>query len=292
MFSALRTIIILALLLPAELSAQATTTTSNSNATTTTTAATSVAEAALPLGRSSDDVRENFSNLLRQDPTELATILTLDPTLLSNDAFLAGYPDLARFVAAHPEVRHNPRFYLGEFRGSDFRPEHRSPLQELIEPATVMFAFILIAFFVAWVLKAFIEQKRWSRLSQTQSEVHNKILDRFGTSAELLEYIKSPSGSKFLESAPIPLQADTAAPNAAASRVLWSVQIGIVVAAGAAGLLIVSNRFADDFGRGLFAMGVIAFSIGAGFIISAAVSMLLSRRMLASQAADLAAAER
>jgi len=296
MFSALRILVIIALLLPAELSAQATTTTSNSNATTTaaaaTTAATTDGEPEPIIVRSSEDVREHFSNLLRQNPTELATILTLDPTLLSNDAFLTGYPDLARFVSAHPEVRHNPRFYLAEFRGADFRPTPRSPLQELIEPATIMFVFILIAFFAAFVLRTFIEQKRWTRLSQTQSEVHNKILDRFGSSAELLEYVKSPSGAKFLESAPIPLQSEQAITSAPVTRVLWSIQIGIVVAAAAIGLLIVSRRFADDTGQGLFAMGVIAFSIGAGFILSAAASLVLSRRMLAAQSAELAAAER
>jgi hypothetical protein len=291
MFSTLRTILILTLMmLPAELSAQATASTSNPNPTTTAVTTTTKAVAVNPepavFGRGSEEVRENFSMLLRQSPTELASILNLDPTLLSNDAFLSGYPDLARFVAAHPEVRHNPRFYLGEFR-----VERRDGLQEVIEPATVMFAFILLACFLGWVMRALIEQKRWTRLAQTQSDVHNKILDRFGTSAELLEYVKSPSGAKFLESAPIPLQADTAAPNAAVSRVLWSIQIGIVVAAAAGGLLIVSHRFADDFGRGLFAMGVIAFSIGAGFILSAGASLVLSRR-LQTPSADLAASER
>ena len=64
---------------------------------------------------SSHEIRERFAEILRNQPRELGTILALDPTLLSNDAFLAGYPALAAFVTEHPQVRRNPRFYLQEY---------------------------------------------------------------------------------------------------------------------------------------------------------------------------------
>src|SRR5216110_2414526 len=102
-----RIILILMLMLPLAdaLSAQPTASTS------TATAAGSAASAASEESRSSEEIRQDFSALLRRHPPELATILTLDPTLLSNDAFLTGYPELAHFVAQHSEVRRNPRFY-------------------------------------------------------------------------------------------------------------------------------------------------------------------------------------
>ena len=42
---------------------------------------------------------------------------------------------------------------------------------------------------LAWLIRTLIEQRRWKQLSRTQSDVHNKILDRFNTTEQLLEYI-------------------------------------------------------------------------------------------------------
>jgi hypothetical protein len=226
-------------------------------------------------GRSSQELRNQFSTLLRERPPEVATILKLDPSLLSDDAFLTKYPELAKFVAAHPEVRHNPRFYLGDFDTY----ERETVFEQILQGLSVFAVFALIAFALAWVIRTVIEQKRWNRLSRTQNEVHNKILDRFSTSAELLDYIKTPPGAKFLESAPIPLHSDGAPQNAPLTRVMWSVQIGIVVAAGSLGMLLVSSQFDKDSAQGMFALGMIGVSIGLGFIASAVVSVLLSRRL-------------
>lgn len=222
---------------------------------------------------SSHDVRNEFAGLLRQHPQELATILALDPTLLSNEGFLAGYPQLAAFVAEHPEVRRNPRFFLGEF------VDRESNVDKILEPIMIIGVFALIAFALAWFVRTIIEQKRWSRLSRIQTEVHNKILDRFGTSAELLEYVRSPAGTKFLESAPIPLHAEQPTPNTPLARVMWSIQIGVIVAAGAIGMLIVSFRLEKEASAGLFALGAIGLCVGAGFVASALVSIYLSRRL-------------
>jgi hypothetical protein len=231
-------------------------------------------------GLSSHETRTQFATLLQQHPYDLATVLALDPALLLNKEFVARYPELERFLQAHPEVLRNPGFYVADFRGRDSYRE-RSILEEVIETVIISATMLLIAFALAWIVRTIVEQKRWNRLSRTQSEVHNKILDRFATSEELLNYVKSPAGSKFLESAPIPLRAEEPAPsrNAPLSRIMWSIQLGVVLAVGAVGLLLVSLRFDAETGQDLFALGMIAFSIGIGFIASAIVSIVLSRRL-------------
>jgi hypothetical protein len=222
-------------------------------------------------------VRNELTNLLNQSPPEVATILTLDPTLLSDTAFMARYPRLAEFVAEHPEVRHHPRYYLSAFEEPP--PVRSSALENILEPFVILAVFTLIAVALSWLVRTIIEQKRWNRLSRTQSEVHNKILDRFGTSAEVLDYIRTPAGSKFLESAPIPLHPEPVSRGTSTPRVVWTIQIGVIIAAAALGMLLVSLRFSDETGNGLFALGVIALCIGLGFTGSAAVSIFLSRRL-------------
>lgn len=238
----------------------------------------SVAATAPPSGRlpSSQETRTDFSQLLRQSPSELGTILALDPTLLSNEAFLTGYPELATFVAAHPEVRRNPKFFLEAFQP----PSNRGSMLDEIFQALMIFSVILtVAFVLMWLIRTIVDQKRWNRLSRTQSEVHNKILDRFSTSEELLAYVRSPAGTKFLESAPIPLHAEQATQNAPLTRILWSIQFGVVVVAAGLGVLMVSSRFDAESSRAIFALGVIALSVGLGFIASAGVAVVFSRRL-------------
>lgn len=226
------------------------------------------------------ELRREFTSLLVRHPRNVATVLAHDPELLQNEPFLARYPEIAQFVESHPEIRDNPSYYLNDFRG---RIGDQSILDDILEPLIIFGVFALIAFALAWLIRTIVEQKRWNRLSQTQSEVHNKILDRFGTSEELLEYIKTPAGSKFLESAPIPLHSDKPAKssplNSPLTRMLWSIQIGVVIAVGALGMLLVSFRFPERSGDELFAFGLIGFCVGAGFIASAVVSLMMSQRL-------------
>jgi hypothetical protein len=277
-----RMTLILTLLLPAagvlfaqETSTAETTSTAAPDTTTVTTTAAESDETGEP--KSSYETRNQFGALVRRHPSELPMILALDPGLLTNDRFLAEYPEVANFVAAHPEVRRSPRFYMEEFPVPG-RGQH-SMADDFLEGLFIFSIFAFIAFVLAWLVRTTIEQKRWNRLSRSQSEVHNKILDRFGTTSELLEYVRSPAGTKFLESAPIPLHEKPAMQNAPVARILWSIQLGVVVMAGAVGLLLVSTRFDAEPARGFFAMGAIALCVGGGFIVSAVVSLVLSRRL-------------
>lgn len=227
-------------------------------------------------GTNSNELRNQFNQVLRERPPQVAKILALEPTLLSNGAFLSGYPEIARFVELHPEIRQNPAFYLEDF---ETRSTPRSAMNDILDMIAPAFVMVLLVIAFSWLIRTIVEQRRWTRLSRTQSEVHNKILDRFGNTDELLAYMKTPAGTKFLESAPIPLHSEAPAQHAPLSRVIWSIQIGVIIAAAAIGMLIVSGRLDKESATAMFSMGVIALCVGGGFVISAVVSLLLSRRL-------------
>jgi hypothetical protein len=275
-----RTILILLLLSATSLAAQqpktSTTTTSTSTNPPAATATASEEPQESSTSTSSEEVRERLHQKLRRVPSDVPTILALDPSLLSNEKFMADYPELAQYLASHPDVRRNPHYYFGTYRPRDYQP---SPSRDIAEMVAVIFGFGLATFVLTWLVRTFVDQTRWSRMSRTQSEVHNKILDRIGSGPEFVEYLKSPPGSKFLESAPIPIHAEKPVANGPVSRIMWSIQLGIVIAAGGLGMLLVSWRLDPDAGRALFTLGAIALSVGLGFVISAAVSVAVSKRL-------------
>ena len=56
--------------------------------------------------------REQLRQVLQRYPPDLGRILRMDPTLLQSPTYLAQYPALAQFLAAHPGIVHNPNFYF------------------------------------------------------------------------------------------------------------------------------------------------------------------------------------
>ena len=222
------------------------------------------------------EVRDELSRILQQSPPEVSRVLRLDPTLLSNEPYLSGYPALAQYIEQHPEILRSPRFYLGEAR----EEREYNPAGEVLEAAAIFLTFTGIALVLAWLVRTVIEQRRWNRLSRQQSEVHNKILDRFGSTEELLSYMKTPAGSKFLESAPIPLHVDRGpVRQGGMPRVLLSIQIGVVVGAIGLGLIAVGGILGGGSGNELFALGIIGLFLGGGFVASAAVSIFLTKKL-------------
>ena len=221
-------------------------------------------------------VRDQFTKLVTSHRWQLGQALALEPTLLRNREFIATYPELERFIGEHPEVSKDVHFYMQEI-GTPRATA--SAVDQALEAIAIVCVTLLAVFALTWLVRTIIEQRRWSRLSKQQAEVHNKILDRFGSSEEVLQYIKSPAGSKFLESAPIPVRVEPAFQNAPAMRIMWAIQIGIIVAIAAFGMILVSFRLEKDAALALFTMGAIGFCVGAGFIASAFVSVVVSRRL-------------
>jgi hypothetical protein len=67
-------------------------------------------------------------------------------------------------------------------------------------------------------------------------------------------------------------------PAAPLSRILLSVQIGVVLLTGGIGLLYV-KRLVPEFLSAPLVFGVMAIAIGVGFVLAAGSSYVLSRRL-------------
>jgi hypothetical protein len=227
--------------------------------------------------------REQFQRLLRQHPPAVGEVLARDPSLMTRADYLSTpYPVLWAYLQKHPEISRNPEYFLGQFRYYEPQPEDRSlEMFQVILGGTAAAAGVaaFLGVFI-WVVRSIIDHRRWLRLTRTQAEVHTKLLDRLTTNEDLLSYIQSPAGKRFLESAPISLESEPRATSAPVSRIIWSLQAGMVLAALGGGFWFVqSSNVSPEAAEGFFIIGVLAFSLGVGFTASAVVAYVLSTRL-------------
>jgi hypothetical protein len=224
--------------------------------------------------------REELSRLLERYPPSVRAVLGVDPSLLGNQPYLATYPALVSFLNNHPEIAHNPSFYVpapepGPIRDSAVADAWKGVMGDLM----IVLNFGMAVGLGGWLIRTLVDYRRWNRLTSSQAELHTKLVDRFTANNDLLAYIQSPAGAKFLQSTPIALDAAPRSMGAPLGRILWSVQGGVVLIAAGIGLWIVGARIGDDASQPLQGLGVIAIALGVGFAVSAALSFLISRRL-------------
>lgn len=241
----------------------------------------------------SRETRDRFRELLRTYPPAVATVLRLDPSLFNNTSYLATYPGLAAFVAAHPEVAHSPEYYLGpvSLPGDTRQDVQHERTVRILAGASGIFVFLTVTLTLAWLVRTLIQQRRWSRQSHVQTEVHSKLMERLTTGEELIAYAQSPAGKRFLEGGPIALDAAAQPVSAPIGRFLWSIQAGLVLSAAGFGMQFVSNQMPLDIAPVATGVGILILSVGIGFVLSAIVSFLLSRRLGLVPATNSAASE-
>lgn len=249
-----------------------------------------------PTERDVASTQEQLIKLLRLSPT-LTTVVARDPSLLSNQEYVArNNPQLADFIAAHPEVARNPDYYLFTHFNRDgggpdealeravwpdlIRVQHeRTGFDELLSDMAPVIGVGFFLVVLAWTLRLIIENRRWSRTFTLQSEVHGRLIDKFSSSQELGAYMETEAGKRFLEAAPIPMNLGTEqrVPNAVA-RILTPVQIGVVLVLLGVGFLLLRHA-GPDMETPMLVLGTVILMPGIGFIISAGITWVLAARL-------------
>jgi hypothetical protein len=233
------------------------------------------------------EVRNELRELLQRYPPALGRVFRLDSTLMLNQDYLTPYPDLAAFLQQHPEVARDPAFYL-DFVSVDRQEPQRSPederrlraisaWQDMVTEMMVFAGFVTAALAVGWLIRYAHSHRRWLRTFRAQIDLQNRLLERFGSSQELLAYLQSRGTTASLLA--LPADAPATIVGAPLGRILWAVQAGVVLGSVGLGLLILKRWVAPDVADMLLVPGVLAIALGAGFALAAAASYGLSRRL-------------
>lgn len=132
-------------------------------------------------------LQDQMLALLRMSPT-LAEVVARDPSLLANTEYVnRSNPELGRFLQEHPEIAHNPDFYLF----NNLHAENEQPSQtlerklwpamapqegprvsmELISDGIPFLVFLCLLGALLWLTHVLLENRRWNRIFKLQTDV-------------------------------------------------------------------------------------------------------------------------
>ena len=134
-----------------------------------------------------------------------------------------------------------------------------------------MIGSIGIIWVMGWIIKVISNNRKASRMATMQADLQSKLLDKFGSTPELLEYLQSDAGKGFAELVPV-----EARPNPY-NKILGSVQAGIVLLMAGFAFMFMRNQIDEAFEAFTF-LGALGIALGVGFLVSAAIAFLLSKK--------------
>ena len=123
---------------------------------------------------------------------------------------------------------------------------------------------VMVVFVVYFVTKA--RQRR----VEAQVQMQSRLIDRFGTASELVEFLHSPAGREFVsgvQSAPAALTRE---------RILSGFTRAIVLTTLGTGFLFLTILYEDFFA----VPAAILFSLGVGYLLATLVSYKLSAKFV------------
>lgn len=126
--------------------------------------------------------------------------------------------------------------------------------------------FFTLIGFVIWTIFSTIRRSKTAKL---QAELQTKLLEKFGSGQELLAYVQSDAGKRFLES----LTMEQRSPY---GRILGAAQVSVILILVSLAFLFLRSRVTGA-DQGFLVFGTISLSLGVGFGLSAALSYYMSK---------------
>jgi len=227
--------------------------------------------------------------LLQKYPPRLGEVLRMDHSLLSNESYLSPYPELRTFLQQHPEVLRDPDFFVGnnsteiaqlQERLNESYRRNDSPLEDVLDTLVPLSIFFAVVAVLMWIVRTVSDHRRWLRVWRAQAEAHSKLLDRMTTNEDMLAYLQTPAGKRFFESSAMPVEVAPARMNVPTGRILWSVQVGLLLLLGG-----ISIQFVRMEGlqpgemAAMNLLSVVGIGLGISFILGAAASYMISAKL-------------
>ena len=122
-----------------------------------------------------------------------------------------------------------------------------------------------IGSFVTFIAVVWLIVRTTQRRAQLRADVQMKLIDKFGTSAEFVQFLESPAGREFLKQ-------QRTVPR---DRVMGGIRAGVILTFLGLAFLTMMFIFHDD---GFSVPALLFLALGIGFFVSSALSVKLAKR--------------
>ena len=123
--------------------------------------------------------------------------------------------------------------------------------------------------FIVWIVVTGWQRRLRLRMVM---DFNTRLLERLGSVKDFSEFLRTDAGAQFMST--LTTESPVHAPQ---ERILRATEVGIVLFTCGVGLLAVAWRFGSQAeSEAFFAFGVIALSLGLGFVISSVASYRLA----------------
>ena len=147
-------------------------------------------------------------------------------------------------------------------------------VSEVMNSVTALVFGVAIIISVAWIVINVVTALKQRANTRTRAEIYNRLIDKFGTAPEFIAFLQSDAGLKFIEE-------NTVQTSVPLTKILASIQRGIILGLPGTGLLVLGNIFGGSLGGDLYIVltvsGTVGMMIGIGFLISAGISYKLCK---------------
>jgi hypothetical protein len=157
---------------------------------------------------------------------------------------------------------------MGTCRSLQITGRRVQHMREIFGPMVVMLATIAG---IVLIVRIASSSARARRESEALFALHGRLIEKFGTSKELLEYLSSDAGKRFLTPPP-------ALKGVPYRRILAALQAGTVLTFVGVAFLLTCGAFEQDAMRAMSFTGAFLLAFGLGFIASGIVAYRLSSR--------------
>jgi hypothetical protein len=127
----------------------------------------------------------------------------------------------------------------------------------------------LVMSFWCWIVWFIFTGIRRYKTTKLQAELRERLLDKLGSSPELLAYLQTDAGKHFLE----PLTTEQRTPH---GRIIGALEASVILVLLGAALLLLRGSIAGAE-QGFLVFGTLILALGIGFALAAAVSYFLSK---------------
>jgi hypothetical protein len=135
-----------------------------------------------------------------------------------------------------------------------------------------MVVFVGIPTVLGWIFRAYLQHVQFMKVLQLKAETNARMLDKFGSDAAFIDYLKSDAQQRMFEvKLPEPKM------PAPYLRMLTAIQVSfLLLSAGGACLFIRQYMYEGDKDGFLF-LGTLGVALGLGSLLSAAAAFVVAR---------------